>query len=1382
ELYGAFRAGRTPVLPELPLQYGDYAAWQREWLAGPGSEREVAWWRERLAGAPEVLELPTDRPRPPARSYRGGRREVRLPPALADRLRTLARERGATLFMVLLAGFSALLSRLTGSEDVPVGTPVAGRSGPRFEGLIGLFVNTLVLRADLSGDPAFGDLVARARETALDAWAHQDLPFEKVVEELAPERALSHSPLFQVMLILQNAPGGPRDLAGLVAEPWTPELPAARLDLTLALAEAEGGLRGEIEYDRDLFDPSTAARLAGALRTLLEDAVRGPARRFSELGLLGPAERHQLLVEWNDTAPAAPASVPAPAALLHARVEARAAASPDAVALVAGDARWSYGALLRRADALARRLLAAGLRPEERVGVCLERSPDMVVALLAVLRAGGAYVALDPGYPERRLALILEDAGAGPGRPPRVLTRERFLDRLPPATRGGAVLLETLDWRARAASAEPPERAAPENLAYLLYTSGSTGRPKGVAVEHRSAAALLDWALRAFAPEELAGALAATSINFDLSVFELFVPLAAGGTVILAEDALALPGLPAAAAVTLVNTVPSAMTELVRMGALPPSVRTVNLAGEPLKRSLAEGVHGAARVERLFNLYGPSEDTTYSTWARVGAGDPGEPTIGRPVTGTRAHVLDPRLRPVPVGAVGELCLAGAGLARGYLGRPGQTAERFVPDPLAPAGSGGGRLYRTGDLVRRLPDGALRFLGRMDHQVKLRGFRIELGEVESALLARPEVREAVAVVRRDAGAGGAGEPRLVAYAVAEAGLALEPEALRRALGEALPGYMVPAAVVVLDELPLTPNRKVDRAALPAPEGGALPAAGAAPPRDALEELLAGIWAEVLGRPRVGIRDGFFDLGGHSLLATRVVARVRQALGVEVPLRRIFERPTVEGLAEALRAAAPGADEGARPRLEPVAREGPLPASYAQERLWFLDRLDPGTSAYDVPAVFRLRGSLRPPLLARALREVVRRHEALRTVFDEVDGRPVQRVLPPPPEGPPAVLPVIDLSGLPARRAEDEAARVAGRSARLAFDLAAGPVYAAWLLRLPGAEHRLAWCAHHVAFDGWSLGVLVSELTALYGAFRRGRPSPLPELPSLSIQSADFAAWQRRALGPAALAEQVAWWRERLEGAPRALELPTDRPRPRVQSHRGGRVGTTVEPELLGRLRGLAAGEGSTLFMLLLAALGTVLSRWSGQRDLLMGSPVAGRARSEVEGLIGMFLNTLVLRLDLSGGPTFRELLQRSRETALGAYAHQDVQFEMLLEELEVERDLSRSPLFQVFLNVLNFPRAPVALPDLEVDLLDTVEGVESKFDLTLYAAERADGLALELVYAADLFDRPRMAALLEQLRDLLARAAEDPDRPAWQYPLRTGADLPQPAPRLPDRWE
>jgi amino acid adenylation domain-containing protein len=891
-LYPAFALGRPSPLPPLPVQYADFAVWQRGWLSGEVLEAQVAYWRQALSGLPP-LNLPTDRPRPARRRGRGAVRPLALSPPLAETLVRRSRQEGATLFMTLLAGLSALLSRYAGQDDLALGSPIAGRTRAEVEGLIGFFVNTLVLRTDLTGSPGFSTLVARVRERTLAAFSHQDLPFEKVVEAVAPERDTSRTPLFQVLFVLQNAPAGRLELPGLTLEPLDLGWEAAKFDLTLTLSETGSGLAGSWEYDRDLFDATTVERLSGHFECLLAAAVHRPELALADLPLLGEAEREQVRVQWNDV----PGTIAEGGSCLHDLVEAQARRTPEAVALVWGGERLSYGTLSSRARRLARRLRELGVGPEVRVGVCARRTPDLVAALLGVLAAGGAYVPLDPGYPGERLGFMLADSGAT-----LVLAGRDVAERLPHLPAEGARVLDL------EAMLEPgPEMTGwsgvtPGNLAYLIYTSGSTGRPKGVAIEHRSAAALVGWAATAFGPAEIDGVLAATSVSFDLSVFELFVPLALGRRVVLAENALALPDLPDAWAVSLVNTVPSAMGELVRGGGLPGSVRTVNLAGEPLPRALAEAVYGAGAA-RVVNLYGPSEDTTYSTIEAVVRGDLGEPAIGRPLAGSQGYVVDRAGHLAPAGVPGELQLGGAGLTRGYLGRPELTALRFVPDPWS--GEPGARLYRTGDLVRFLADGRLGFSGRIDHQVKVRGFRIELGEIEAALLACPEVAEAVVLARRDT----PGDVRLVAYVVGRQGEAEEDlaGALRRPLAERLPEHMLPAVFVRLPALPLTPNGKVDRKALPAPEWRAGTAYLA--PRTALEEVLAGFFAEVLGVSRVGVQDGFFRLGGHSLLATQLVSKVQGAFRVKLPLRRLFETPTVEALAEAMRdvEAKPGQSE-------------------------------------------------------------------------------------------------------------------------------------------------------------------------------------------------------------------------------------------------------------------------------------------------------------------------------------------------------------------------------------------------------------------------------------------------------------------------------------------
>ncbi|HXO18881.1 MAG TPA: amino acid adenylation domain-containing protein, partial [Thermoanaerobaculia bacterium] len=926
------------------------------------------------------------------------------------------------------------------------------------------------------------------------------------------ERALSHSPLFQAMLILQNAPGAAPRLPGLRARPFTVGGEGTKFDLTLAFMEAEQRIAGQVEYNRDLFEAATMERLAAHFQALLAAAAADPALPAGDLDLLAAGERWQLLGEWNDTAadfPADPAD-----SLLHEHFAAQAARTPATVALIAGDESLTYRELDVRANRLAHRLRALGVGPEVRVGIAMERTADLLVGLLAILKAGGAYVPLDPAYPRERLAFILADAQEGIAEPV-LLIQERLLDRLP-GFRGRALCVDReREAIAGESAAAPPDEVLPGNLAYMIYTSGSTGRPKGVAIEHRSACALLHWASGVFTAEQLAGVLAATSITFDLSIFEIFLPLARGGTVILAADALALADLPAAAEVTLVNTVPSAIAELLRLGAIPASVATVNLAGEPLKRALVDRLHERPQIEAVYNLYGPSEDTTYSTFTRVPRGAAAEPTIGIPVAGTRAYVLDRRQRALPIGVPGELLLGGAGLARGYLNRPDLTAASFVPDPFGGAGE---RLYRTGDLARRLSDGQLEFLGRIDHQVKVRGFRIELGEIEVTLLAHPGVREAVVLAREDA-PGAPGDQRLVAYAVAaEAERPPSGADLRAHLAERLPEHMIPAAFVVLPALPLLPNGKVDRKALPAPEQEGAGAAGYDAPRGPMEELLAGIWSELLRVGRVGIHDSFFALGGHSLLATQVMSRVREVLGVEVPLRRLFEAPTVAGLAaqveraQEAKAAGRGERRLAAPPLVRRQEEGHSPASFPQERLWFLDQLGVGGAAYHLPNALRLSGRLDRPALAAALNELVRRHESLRTTFSTAGADVVQVVAPPLA----VALPVVDLSALPTlQAAEAESERLLRDEARRPFDLERGPLFRSGLLRLAETEHVLLLTMHHIVSDGWSLGVLTSELSALYGAFSRGEGDPLP---ALQLHYADYAVWQREVIGGEVLQAQ------------------------------------------------------------------------------------------------------------------------------------------------------------------------------------------------------------------------------------------------------------------------
>jgi len=988
----------------------------------------------------------------------------------------------------------------------------------------------------------------------------------------------------------------------------------------------------------------------------------------------------------------------------------------------------------------------------------MDRTVELVVALLAVLKAGGAYVPMDPAYPRRRVAFLLESSQAAV-----LLTRRRLLadfeGSLPAACT--PVFLdgegEAEDRDCPAPSHRPPLAG---NLAYIIYTSGSTGVPKGVAIEHRSAVALARWGRQMYSPEELSAVLGATSICFDISVIELFVTLAWGGKILLAENHLALPALPARDEIAMIHGVPSAIAELVRNGRLPDSVRAVNLGGEAVQGALARRVYEQSRAARVINVYGPSEDTTYSTTSHIPR-DVETPAVGRPVAGSRAYVLDAALQPVPIGVPGAVYLAGDGLARGYLGRPDLTADRFIPDPL---GEPGARLYRVGDLARWRPDGELDFLGRIDHQVKVRGYRIELGEIEAALARYPAVREGAVLALPEP--GGAGN-RLAAFVVRDE-QGLSAAELRGFLQGRLPEYMVPTSYTFLSELPHTPNGKLDRRALTAaPEEatGAALVTGSAP-RTPVEEVLAGIWSDVFGRP-VGIDDDFFDLGGHSLLAVRVAARVSAALDVEVPLQRLFAAPTVAALAALLDEEIAARSGALLPPIERVPRDGDLPLSFGQQRLWFLDRLEPGSTVFNIPVPLRLAGPLDAAALGRALDVLVARHEPLRTVFAEREGRAVQIVQPVAP----VPLPLADLAALPGPAREAEARRLADAAMALPFDLTRGPLLRLLLLRLAAGDHVLSVTMHHVISDGWSTGVFRRELEGLYATAAGGRPTPVPPLP---VQYADFAAWQRRTLDGDAVATLLAHWKEQLGTDLPALRLPTDRPRPAVPTTPGDNRYTLLPPDLLAGVHQLSRGAGTTLFMTLLAAFQALLARYTGQERITVGSPAAGRGHAELAGLIGFFVHTLVLPVDLDGDPTFAEILQRVRKVTLSAYACQDLPFEKLVEELQPVRDRNRNPLFQVMFALQNVvdtgarTAAAVTFAPFEVTL------TTSQFDLTLAAAETAEGLECGVEYNTDLFDAATIDRLLAHYHRLLAAAVAAPDTRLSALPP-AAEELPRPAP-------
>jgi len=1340
-LYAAFRRGAPDPLPALGVQYADYALWQRRWVGSEVLRAQADYWARTLAGAPELLELPADHPRPARMDPAGAQLGVVLDEALTAGLKALSRRNGTTLFMTLLAGWAVVLGRLSGQADVVVGTPTAGRGRREIEGLIGFFVNTLALRLDLSGAPTVAEVLGRVKKRALEAQHHQDIPFEQVVERVDPARSLAHSPLFQVLFAWQNTPrAGGLSLPGLEPDSVgaAPSHVEANRDLSLSLHEAGGRIAGSVLYATALFERETVERWVGYLRRVLEEMASDEGRPVERLALMPESERARVVEEWNRTEAEYPAG-----SCIHELFEAHAERAPDATAVVFGGEHLTYAGLNARANRLARHLRSLGVGPDARVAVCVERSPEMVVGLLAVLKAGGAYVPLDPGYPAERLEHMLADSA-----PAAVLTEAALRGRV----EGAGVPVLELDAAAPAWADEPaadPECGAltPGHLAYVIYTSGSTGTPKGVAVEHRAVVSQLAWAQRTWALGASEAVLQRISFSFDVSVRELFWPLAVGARMVLAppaghNDPGELVKTIAREGVGAVHAVPSLLQALLEhpdVGACA-SLARVMCGGEVLSPALARRFHERLPNATLYHMYGPTETTVAVTAAACRPGEPnGRVPLGRPVANTRAYVLDGRGEPVPVGVAGELCIGGAQVARGYLGRPEQTAERFVADGF---GAGpGARLYRTGDLARWLPDGTLEFLGRTDHQVKVRGFRVEPGEIEARLREHPGVREAVVLVREDA----PGEKRLVAYLVG--GEAAGAEVLRAHLAGTLPEYMVPAAYVRLDEWPLTPNGKVDREALPAPEGDAYAARAYEAPVGETEQALAEIWAEVLGVERVGRRDDFFELGGHSLLAVQVISRVRQVLEAEASLGELFTRPVLADFARELEAAA----RAALPPIEPAPREGRVPLSFAQQRLWFLERLGNLGSTYHMRTRLRLRGELDRGALARALDRVVERHEALRTTFAQVDGVPEQRIAPAGAGG--FHLAEHDLDGRADAKAELD--RLLAEEGRARFDLERGPLIRGRLVRLAADDHVLLLTMHHIVSDDWSMGVLTRELSALYAAHRQGREAELPALP---VQYADYAAWQRRWVEGRVLQEQADYWADTLAGAPGLLELPTDHPRPAQPDHAGAQLGVGLDEALTAGLKALSRRNGTTLFMTLLAGWAVVLGRLSGQDDVVVGTPTAGRGRREIEGLIGFFINTLAIRVDLSGGATVAEVLGRVKARALGAQHHQDIPFEQVVERVDPVRSLSHSPLFQVTFAWQNAPRGSLELPGLALGRVDAPDARGTvKQDLGLSLSEANGRIVGSVMYATGLFERATVERWAGYLRRVLEEMASGEGR-------------------------
>ncbi|MFE2531488.1 non-ribosomal peptide synthase/polyketide synthase [Streptomyces sp. NPDC059371] len=1325
--YRARISGTAPALAPLAVQYADYTLWQTELLAQVG-EHQLAYWTETLRALPEELTLPLDRPRPAEPSGRGATLRRELPRELGEALRELSATTGTSMFMLFQAATAALLHRLGAGDDIPLGAPIAGRTDSALDDLVGFFVNTLVLRTDLSGpDLSFRQLLSRVKESDLAAFEHQDLPFDRVVEALNPPRVAGRNPLFQVMLGYHHRPDGDPDLLGLPTEWYDMDTGTAKFDLDLTFVDEGTGGRVTLllEYATDLVDPATAGLLAERLVLLLRRASGTPDLPIAAIDLLTDAERTAAEDTWNDTAhPVETRSVPEILA-------AAAAAYPGRTALVTATGSYTFAELSARVDAVAGLLLRHGAGEGTVVALALPRDA-MVPALLGVLRAGAAYLPLDPAYPAHRLEHMLTDAA-----PVCVLTTTEQAARLP--ERPGPPRL-FLDTPLPAAHPAPPRTHHPLSAAYTIYTSGSTGTPKGVTGTHRGLSNLFASHRRdLIAPavqdtgRSVLRALHAASFSFDGS-WEPLLWLLAGHELHVVDETTLLD--PAALLATLderaidfVDLTPTYLRELLHHGFLAPGSRApavIAVGGEATPAALWRRLDALPGVA-AHDLYGPTE-CAVDAYGWHGGGT-GRPAWAAPLDNIRAHVLDDRLRTAPVGVPGELYLAGEGLARGYLGRPALTAERFVADPHSPSGE---RMYRTGDLVRRRTDGTLEFLGRADEQVKLRGFRVEPGEIETATTAHPSVAAAAVVVREDT----PGTRRLVAYVVPATPDGTDPATLRAHLAAVLPEHMVPAVFVPLATLPRTVSGKLDRAALPAPDTTAAP--GGRLPRTAREELLCDQFAAVLGVDRVGIDDDFFALGGHSLLAMRLVSRVRAALDAELSLRTVFDAPTVARLAAHLDAAR----LAARPALTAGrARPERLPLSSAQRRLWLLHQVDGPTPAYNIPAAWRLTGTLDRAALEAALGDLVARHATLRTVFPTgPDGLPHQHVLEPEQAR-------ITLRTEPADRLAEAAAHP--------FDLSTEPPLRVTLCETGPDEHILLLLLHHIATDEWSDRPLLADLGTAYAARAAGHS---PDWAPLPATYADYTLWQEEVLsadGDALLAH----WTQRLAGLPEELTLPTDRPRPRESGHAGGTVGFTLSPALERRLRELARAEGASMFMVAQAAVAALLHRLGAGDDIPLGAPVSGRGDEGLENLVGFFVNSLVLRTDLSGAPGFTDLVRRVRETDLAAYDHQELPFERLVEALNPQRSLARHPLFQVMVVHLGEPGGVPELPGLKARR-EPVGPPSAKFDLSFDFVEQGEGAGIQgwIEYSADLFDDSTVQRMAHRLVTLLEQVAADPARP------------------------
>ncbi|WP_379138137.1 amino acid adenylation domain-containing protein [Paenibacillus sp. sgz500958] len=1344
----ALSQGNKPELKELPIQYSDYAMWQKEFVSGDQQfERSLAYWKKQLGGDLPVIQLPADRQRPPVQTFRGEEVRFQLDPKLSEGIAEICRRENVSLYMFLLAAFKTLLFRYSGQEDILVGSPVANRNAVETENLIGFFVNTLVMRTDLSGDLNFLELLQRVKHTALEAFANQEVPFEKLVEEIKPQRSLSHSVLFQILFTLQGAQDNKITLDGLEFEQVEVDLKSTKFDLMLGMQEGDSGLTGTFNYSSDLFERGTIERMVDHFKMLIKESISNPMHSVSNLPLLTGEEQHQLLFEWNSTAMDYPRD-----ATVYGLFKDQVARTPDAEAAVFGECSLTYRELDEQVSRCANYLYEAGMRPGTNIGLLVDRSLEMVVALLAIIKNGAAYVPLDPSLPVERIRYIAEDANIDI-----LLTTLKRRKEYTGLAINVVCYEQTMSTGNEILNKEIYNTIRTNEPLYIMYTSGSTGKPKGVVVTHRNVINRLTWMKENYRVTERDCVLQKASVSFDVSVWEMFLPLISGAKLVLSDpekvqDPDYLIQEICRHGITMIHFIPSLLRLFLEHKDVKActSLRVVSSGGEALPYELQQLFFEVLDAE-LHNRYGPTEITINATHWKC---DPESPLqvvpIGRPLGNTSVYILDAHRQLVPIGVAGELYIGGDSVAAAYKGQEELTRERFLSNPFKADGS---KLYRSGDMVRWLPNGSIEFLGRMDDQVKISGHRIELGEINSVLMGHPDVLSSYV----DTLLNKEGTRQLIAYVVWPKSKETLPAELKRYLEKKLPGYMLPTHYVALSELPVLSNGKVDRIALASYKPDESHSLQKVSPRNSLEETLELIFSELLGLSQIYVFDNFFDMGGHSLLAMQAISRICRQLSIDIPFHILFERPTIASIAEYI-----GMVETSGSRkvemIEIIDRTEDIPLSFAQQRVWFHNQLDLEGDPYIIPSLYRLTGPLNIQALEQSFDEIIGRHESLRTVFQTIDLEPVQVIMP-------SIRWAVQIEDRRDGFEKEALFNQIHKDAAQPFDLAAGPLIRVKLYWTGEQEYFLLIVMHHIISDGWSQTVLVQELSAHYQSLLHGSavlPAPLP------VQYADYAVWERKWLQEDVLQQQASYWKQKFAGEVPVLQLPADKPRPAIRSNKGAYYRVELPPHLSDQLRALSREEDATLFMTLLTAFKILLFRYSGQEDIVVGTPINNRPRAETEQLIGFFVNTLALRTDLSNNPSFLQLLSRVRETTLGAFAHPHLPFEKLVEILQVERDVDRTPIFQVMFIMQNNPGQELQLSGLTVENQDMDTG-EAEFDLTLIAVETESGLALDFNYNADIFNSPTISAMALHYETLLQGIVSEPTSGIAHLPLLTDSE-------------